>query len=66
MKKNLLKQAVGISLAANVVGNIPGQAATHVGAGLANYSAGFPAVGSALGAAEVLKATKKLGKIGKY
>ena len=60
MKKNLLKQAVGVSLAASVVGGIPGQAAANVGAGLNNYASGYPALGTILGAKEVLKATKKL------
>ena len=66
MKKNFLKQTIGIPLAANVVGQIPGQAAANAGLGLERYAQGFPAAGSALGGLEVLKAVKGLKKNGRY
>lgn len=60
--KNYTKTALVTTIGAKVAQDIGGPASTNVAQGFRNFSAGFPAIGSALGGIEVIKATKKLGK----
>ena len=63
MKKTALKTAIGTVIGARVIEGIGGPASANVAQGFTAFSAGFPAIGTALGGIEVLKATKQLSKI---